>query len=140
MVLSLPISADAGAKLTAKAAAAGLDVVTYAARPLKRIASRPTLDEVLAPLRSEFERSGLSDDDLTDLLKEAKHEAASPRSVVTGSRPTSVIFDCNADLQAMLSVAGPAHACWKLVLEDDVTLPVKPIQRIGHRWGTDNHR
>jgi len=32
------------------------------------------LDEVLAPLREEFERSGMSEDELVQLLEAAKHD------------------------------------------------------------------
>lgn len=74
MTLTLPISAEAEAKLTARAAAAGVDVATFAAGMLERAVSKPTLEEVLAPLRREFERSGMAEDELTDLLETAKHE------------------------------------------------------------------
>ena len=79
MQLTVPISPEAEAKLIAKAAAAGVDVATFAARALERVASRPTLEEVLAPLRSEFERSGMTEDELTHLLEQAKHEARAER-------------------------------------------------------------
>jgi hypothetical protein len=75
MVLSLSISPDAEAKLKVKAAAAGVNVEAYAAQALERIASRPSLDEFLAPLRAEFEASRMSEDELVELLEHAKHEA-----------------------------------------------------------------
>ena len=75
MVLSLSISQEAEEKLEARARAAGVDIATYAAKALERVATRPTLDEVLAPLRSEFERSGMSEEELTEFLERAKHEA-----------------------------------------------------------------
>ena len=75
MVLSLSISAGAEAKLKAKAAAAGVDVETFASRTLERFANRPSLDEMLKPLREEFDRSGMSEKELTDFLEEVKHEA-----------------------------------------------------------------
>jgi hypothetical protein len=74
MMLSLSISPEAEAKLKEKAAAAGIDVTTFAARTLEHAATRPSLDEVLAPLRAEFDRSGMSEDELTNLLEQAKHE------------------------------------------------------------------
>jgi pyruvate/oxaloacetate carboxyltransferase len=79
MTLTLAISAEAEAKLIAKAAAAGVDVATFAARTLERAACKPTLEEVLAPLRGEFERSGMSEEELTELLETAKHEARAER-------------------------------------------------------------
>ena len=79
MVLNVPISAEAEAKLKAKAQAAGVDIATFAARTLERVAARPSLDEVLAPLREEFDRSGMTEEELTDLLEEAKHEMRAAR-------------------------------------------------------------
>ncbi len=74
MVLSIPISPDIEAKLKIKAASAGVDIETFAAKTLERVASRPALDELLAPLRAEFESSGMSENELVDLLESAKHE------------------------------------------------------------------
>ena len=74
MVLNVPITPETEAKLKAKAASAGVDVQTYAARTLERIAARPPLDDVLAPLRAEFDASGMTEAELTDLLESAKHE------------------------------------------------------------------
>jgi pyruvate/oxaloacetate carboxyltransferase len=79
MTLTIPISPEAEAKLIAKAAAAGVDVTTFAAQTLERAASKPTLEEILAPLRSEFERSGMTEDELIELLEQAKHEARAER-------------------------------------------------------------
>ena len=79
MVLSIPISAEAEAKLKAKAQAAGVDIATYAAKTLERVALRPSLDEVLAPLRESFKRSGMTEDQLVELLEEVKHESRAER-------------------------------------------------------------
>jgi pyruvate carboxylase len=74
MVLSISISTDTETKLKLKAAAAGVDVQTFAARTLERVASRPSLDDLLTPLRAEFEASGMNEDQLIELLESAKHE------------------------------------------------------------------
>ena len=74
MVLSLSISPEAEAKLKAKAAAAGVDLNTFASKSLERIATRPSLDEVLAPLRAEFDQSGMTEEELVNLLEQTKHE------------------------------------------------------------------
>jgi ribosomal protein L12E/L44/L45/RPP1/RPP2 len=79
MVLMVLISEEAQAKLSARAQAAGMDVETFAARTLERVVSRPSLDEVLAPIRESFKQSGMTDDELSDLLEEAKHEARAAR-------------------------------------------------------------
>jgi pyruvate carboxylase len=75
MTISVSISKEAEAKLMAKAAAAGVDVAAYASQALERVVSRPTLDEVLEPLRAEFDQSGMTDDELSGMLEAAKHEA-----------------------------------------------------------------
>jgi hypothetical protein len=80
MVLSIPISPEVEEKLKAKAAVAGVDVQTFVAITLERAALRPTLDEALAPLRAEFDDSGMSGDALVNLLESAKHEMRSRRS------------------------------------------------------------
>jgi len=74
MVLNVPISPDVEAKLKAKAAEAGVDVRTFVALTLERAASRPSTDEILAPLRAEFEASGMGEAELIELLETAKHE------------------------------------------------------------------
>ncbi len=79
MTLSISISAETEAKLKAKAAVEGVDLPTYAARVLEQLACRPTLDELLAPLRAEVEASGITEAQLTNLLEEAKHEQRDQR-------------------------------------------------------------
>ena len=79
MVLSFSISPESEARLKARAAEAGVDIETFAARALERIAAKPTLDETLAPLRSQFETSGMSEDELTELLEQVKHEDRAER-------------------------------------------------------------
>lgn len=75
MVLNLTISREAEAKLKAKAAAAGVDVKTYAAQHLELIAATPkSLKEISGPIAEDFARSGMTADELGDLLEEAKHE------------------------------------------------------------------
>ncbi|MGD1276118.1 MAG: hypothetical protein ABR964_02700 [Tepidisphaeraceae bacterium] len=79
MVLSLSISAEAEARLKAKAAAAGVDLESYVSTTLERFASRPSLDEVLRPLKEEFDESGMSEEQLTEFLEGVKHEARAER-------------------------------------------------------------
>ena len=74
MVLTLSISAEAEAKLRAKAHAAGVNVETYAARFLEQMAEKPlSLKEIGGPIAEDFAKSGMTEDELSDLLEEAKH-------------------------------------------------------------------
>ncbi len=75
MVLSLSISPQAEAELKARAAAAGLDIATYAARELERLTTPArSVRELSGPAYDEFLASGMTDDQLGDLLEEVKHE------------------------------------------------------------------
>jgi len=72
MVLSIDITSQAEARLRKQAQAAGKDVKTYVSDLVEQAAARPSLDEVLAPLRNEFEDSGISDQELIEDITEAQ--------------------------------------------------------------------
>ncbi|MGD0463791.1 MAG: hypothetical protein ABSB74_14990 [Tepidisphaeraceae bacterium] len=75
MVLTLSISAETEATLKAKAAAAGVDVETYAATLVEQTTKAPlSLREISGPIAEDFAKSGMTEDELSDLLEEAKHE------------------------------------------------------------------
>jgi hypothetical protein len=80
MVLTLPISSDTEAKLKAKAAAAGVDVETYALRQLERVAALPReLVEISGPVAEAFLNSGMTEDELVAFLEREKHEMRADR-------------------------------------------------------------
>lgn len=80
MVLKLSISPVTEAKLKAKAAAAGVDVETYAAMLVEQTTKAPlSLKEISGPIAEDFARSGMTEDELGDLLEEAKHEMRAER-------------------------------------------------------------
>ena len=80
MVLSLNISEKAEAKLKAKAAQAGVDVATYAARQLEVMASSPkSLQEISGPIGEGFAQSGMTEDELSDFLEAEKHAMRAER-------------------------------------------------------------
>lgn len=72
MTLSIPLSPETEAKLRERAAAARKDPTTYAAEVLERAIARPSLDELLAPLRREFADSGTSDEELVRQITETR--------------------------------------------------------------------
>jgi hypothetical protein len=79
-VLSISISPAAGARLKAKAAAAGVDVATYAARHLEMIASPPrSIREISGPVAEAFAKSGMTEDQLAEFLEEEKHAMRAER-------------------------------------------------------------
>jgi hypothetical protein len=75
MTLQISISSDAEAKLREKAAAIGEDVAAYAAGVLERSTKLPlSLEEISGPIAEQFRQSGMSEDELTEMLETAKHE------------------------------------------------------------------
>jgi hypothetical protein len=75
MVLSIPISSDTEARLKARAAAAGVDVETYAAQQLERVASMSrNLAVISGPVAEAFAQSGMTEDQLAQFLETEKHE------------------------------------------------------------------
>jgi hypothetical protein len=74
MILSVSISAEAEARLKLKAAAAGTDLETFVSRQLERIAkSSRSLTEVSGPIGEAFAASGMTEDELSELLETEKH-------------------------------------------------------------------
>ncbi len=85
MVLSFSISAEAEARLKAKAFAAGVDVATYAARHLELMAApAKSLREISGPIGEAFSRSGVSEDELSELLEAEKHAMRGERGKRAG--------------------------------------------------------
>lgn len=73
------LPADTERTLREKAAAAGLPLDTYLIRLAEKDAppgtlAKPSLAELLAPIRKAFEGSGMTDRDLADLVEEAREE------------------------------------------------------------------
>lgn len=74
MTLSLEIPAQTEARLRQQAEASGQDVQTYLSQLIERVATQPTLDEVLAPLRKQFAEMGISDEELVADITAAQAE------------------------------------------------------------------
>ncbi len=73
MTLTLNLAEGDAQELAAKATAAGVDVQTYVERIIRAAANSPPLEELLQPVRDAFHSSAMSDDELGELLEEAKH-------------------------------------------------------------------
>ena len=67
MTLSLELPASVEARLRERAAASGQPVEVYASRMLADAVSAPTIDEILAPVREDFAKSGMTEQQLMDL-------------------------------------------------------------------------
>ncbi len=74
MDITIHLSSAAEAKLKERAAATGQPPDAVASRIVEEAVTTPTLDEVLAPVREDFARSGMTDDELGDFLEDVKHK------------------------------------------------------------------
>ena len=75
MTLTVPLSPEAEARLVSKARAVGIDLGTYAARLLERDAARTTLEEISGETAVNFKKSGMTEEELGELLEREKHES-----------------------------------------------------------------
>jgi hypothetical protein len=80
MVLTISIPPEAEAKLKTRAAASGVDLPTYVARMVAHFAEPPTpLEQLSGPVYQRFIESGMTDDELGDLLEDVKHDMRAER-------------------------------------------------------------
>lgn len=80
MTLAVPISRETEASLAAKARIAGVDLPTYVARCLDAIAKpMRSLEEISGPVAEAFKKSGMTEDELADLLETEKHAMRAER-------------------------------------------------------------
>lgn len=79
-MLQIPISPETEAFLARRAAACGQDLSSYVARLVNHFAEPPTpLEELSGPIYQRFLESGMTDDELGELLEQAKHEMRAQR-------------------------------------------------------------
>ena len=78
MTFEIRLSARAEKRLRERAKASGLDLAEYIRRIVEAEATQPTLDEILAPVRADFARSGMSEEEIlqfgSDLVNEVREE------------------------------------------------------------------
>ncbi len=78
--LTLRLSPQAREELTKRAEATGVDLASYVSNIVERNAQAATsLDEISGPIYEHFLQSGLTDEQLGDLLEKEKHEARAHR-------------------------------------------------------------
>lgn len=79
MTLQIQLDAAAEGRLADKAREAGVGVEEYVTRLLESAALRPTLREISGPIQAAFEASGMTDEQLGELLETAKHQMRAER-------------------------------------------------------------
>jgi hypothetical protein len=78
-MLTVKLPPDVEQKLARRAAAAGEPVESLASRLLAEAVNAPTIDEILAPVRQRVAASGMTEDQLADLLEAEKHAMRNDR-------------------------------------------------------------
>ncbi len=73
MTLEISLTPEAESRLRERAAAAGKQPAELARAIVERDVRRPTLEEISGPIYQEFLKSGMTDEQLGDLLEDAKH-------------------------------------------------------------------
>ena len=75
MVLSLSISNQTEAALRAKACAAGVDVPTYVLGLIEQSTRAPlSIQEISGPVADDFAKTAMTEEELGDVLEDAKHQ------------------------------------------------------------------
>jgi hypothetical protein len=70
VTIDLPIEV----KIALERKAKGQDIKTFIQTIIRKQALRPSLDEVLAPVRQEFDESGMSEDDLDVFMNSVREK------------------------------------------------------------------
>ena len=79
-MIQIPITPEAEGRLALRAAASGQDLPSYVAKLVNHFAEPPTpLEELSGPIYQRFLESGMTDDQLGELLERAKHEMRAER-------------------------------------------------------------
>jgi predicted transcriptional regulator len=80
MTLTLQIPDDLAQQLQKQAESLGSAPELLAVAAIRRqMQAEEQLDRVLTPVREAFEASGMTEDELSDLLEQAKHEMRAER-------------------------------------------------------------
>ena len=72
MRLNINISSKAEKNLKKRAAADGKQLAEYASQIVEEAATKPTLNDILEPLRKEFKSSGVNEKELVDQITAAQ--------------------------------------------------------------------
>ena len=80
MTVTIELEPEIESLLEERAKADGCDVKGYVKKLIEKDVNRKrTFDEILAPFRQAVEKSGISDDELDSLFREARKEVSRTR-------------------------------------------------------------
>ncbi len=69
MEITISVPKEVESVLAEKAAAEGTDIKTLVETMIKTQATRPTLNEILEPVRQDFAASGMTEEELNELVE-----------------------------------------------------------------------
>ena len=72
MTITIDLSSEVETVLQEKASADGKNIQNYIEELLKKQLLRPSLDEILAPVRQDFDESGMSEEDLNGFFDDLR--------------------------------------------------------------------
>jgi hypothetical protein len=72
MTITIDLSSEVETVLQEKASADGKTIQNYIEELLKKQLLRPSLDEILAPVRQDFDESGMSEEDLNGFFDDLR--------------------------------------------------------------------
>ena len=78
--MTLPIDIEIESWLADNAAAQGVKAEQFAVEALRRLARRPSIDEVFAGVQAEFAASGMTDEELSQIIERALAEVRAARN------------------------------------------------------------
>ena len=79
MNIELEISREVEERLRNRAIQEGIDPVLYAKQLLEKAVMSPNLQEMIEGIRSDFDETGMTDNELSDFLEAEKHAARKER-------------------------------------------------------------
>src|SRR6476659_2995586 len=74
MTITISLSPEQEKRLAERAAQAGQEVAAYVYQLIDHDIQAESLDAILAPVRRNFEQSGMTDDDLAALVEEVRED------------------------------------------------------------------
>ncbi|MFN0112593.1 MAG: hypothetical protein ACKVZH_27360 [Blastocatellia bacterium] len=102
--VTLPIDSELENWLTNNATAQGVKLEQFAVEALRRLARRPSIDEVFAEVQAEFAASGMTDEDLKPIIEHALAEAPNEESAAP------IVTSANLDKFIMAMATDSAKA------------------------------
>ena len=87
MTITIHLRPEQERRLAERAARAGQDIDVYVRHLIDRDIDAESLDTILAPVRRDFEESGMTDDDLAAVVEEVREDIWREQHGVSSKAP-----------------------------------------------------